>query len=459
MKMNYFVRATSVIVTLTLVSVSRPVSAVAVITDTTAGKYVTSSGPNDKRRVSLPSGFEGKILKAYEYSPRYYALEVEGVGKSSGQNVWVPQASNVSGIRLFADSKSRDANRFEFITPKEAQYLKTEKVITAYDAKIAPVEKTPTKIPLIQIPAVTQATENEKKIVSLIDTTNAALMGNENSCYAKNMMNEAEKVAFALRETSTSPPAPVVKTEATLIPVTTDQNPLNNADSICGEIDQNRFEVCKEKSSVAKYFTEDFRTKFKEADTVMKYKLSNKGPNNVIDTPSEGKTRDWAFFTEGKARQDLGFSITDYTGGNVSESQSTHIMVFPRKYLPHVKEVGDHQIVTLPTGETVIFDAKTKSVIGGALTEEGPMTAGTKKSAAPKVKYSGSGVMVRVDGKTLEPRQQKNAKVTITKGNQTCKVPLTELWPNQSESGAPHFKYPTDEGFNKYLQSKCGFGL
>lgn len=465
MKMNQLVRFSFLIVTLTLMLASQTVSAVTVTKDSTAGKYLMGSGVNAGRRVNLTSGFKGKILEAYEYSPRYYTLKVEGIGKYSGQTLWIPNSTNVSGVTLFADNNSLEKNTFFFLTPGEAEYIKTTKNMTAYRTDIAPIVEPPPKIPLVMIPAPAPAKPTEaeaaKGVADLIEVTNSVLMGGENSCYAKNLMKDAENAAFALQDTpgASAEPVAVAKTEATLIPVTVDKNPYSSADSICGGIDQNRFEVCKEESSVAKYKMEDFRTKFKEADTVMKYKLSNPGPNKIIDNPKEGKTRDWAFFTEGKARQDLGFSITDYTGENVSDSQSTHIMVFPRKFLPHVKEVGDRQIVTLPTGETVIFDAKTKTVIGGALSEEGPMTAGTKKSSAPNVKYTGSGVMVRVDGKTVEPRQQRNAKVTITKGNQSCRVPLKDLWPNQSDNSAPHFKYPTDEGFNTYLQSKCGFGL
>jgi hypothetical protein len=37
-----------------------------------------------------------------------------------------------------------------------------------------------------------------------------------------------------------------------------------------------------------------------------------------------------------------------------------------------------------------------------------------------------------------------------------CQVPARELW---DQSGALRFKFPTDEEFDRFLQSRCQFGL
>jgi hypothetical protein len=37
-----------------------------------------------------------------------------------------------------------------------------------------------------------------------------------------------------------------------------------------------------------------------------------------------------------------------------------------------------------------------------------------------------------------------------------CQVPSKELW---DQDGAVHFKFSTDEDFDRYLQSRCGLRL
>lgn len=164
--------------------------------------------------------------------------------------------------------------------------------------------------------------------------------------------------------------------------------------------------------------------------------------------------RHWTFQYENNARQDLGFSVVDDSGSFLNAPKS-HMMVFPRKYLPAIHIEGNKQIVTLPNGETIIYDVKTKAIIGGVFTEQ------PKGNKIPvKVNYQGAGVLVRIDGQgTATDPRQTNGNATITKNGQTCKVPARSLWPDQSDRSALHFKFATDEEFDGFLKKNCKFGI
>ncbi|MBC7370941.1 MAG: hypothetical protein H7326_05210, partial [Bdellovibrionaceae bacterium] len=169
------------------------------------------------------------------------------------------------------------------------------------------------------------------------------------------------------------------------------------------------------------------------------FKITNGDPG--------GKSREWHFNYENRARQDLGFLITDVSASG-RQTNETYMMVFPRKFLPSIRISGNTQVVTLPTGETVTYDIATKKIISGVLNEQ--------------KNYSGNGVVVRADQTgSNEARFGKgqHGSATITKSGKSCQVPKKDLWPDQTESSALHFKFATDEDFDEYLKKKCGFGV
>lgn len=184
------------------------------------------------------------------------------------------------------------------------------------------------------------------------------------------------------------------------------------------------------------------------------FKVFNTGPNRVVAGKATDKRREWSFYSPNSATQDLGFYIEDYNGSDFSNSQRSYVMLFPRKSLSSVKVSGEEKIVTLPTGETVTFNQRTNEVIAGAFAETARLGS---SNSAPIVKYQGSGVMVRADAAGVnEPKQARTA--TISKNGQTCKVPASELW-KQGNNSELNFKFPSDSDFNKYLTSRCGFGI
>jgi hypothetical protein len=110
----------------------------------------------------------------------------------------------------------------------------------------------------------------------------------------------------------------------------------------------------------------------------------------------------------------------------------------------------------LPTGEIVVFDSQGK-IIGGPLSENGALKQGQKAN----VSYSGSGITLRVDTAGADPRFSKKFadQAVISKQGRECRVPKKDLWPDQGEHSAMHFKFPTDAAFESYLQAKCKFGI
>jgi hypothetical protein len=161
-------------------------------------------------------------------------------------------------------------------------------------------------------------------------------------------------------------------------------------------------------------------------------------------TELRGKSqREWNFYLENKARQDLGFSISDVTE---NKSKESYFMVFPRKFLPSIKVIGNKQVVTLANGETVTYEIPSEKIIGGVFSND--------------KNYSGQGVMIRAEQTGTDARFAKgNSDVSITKAGKSCKVSKKLLWPDQSRTSALHFKFANDEDFDLFLKQKCGFGI
>jgi hypothetical protein len=161
--------------------------------------------------------------------------------------------------------------------------------------------------------------------------------------------------------------------------------------------------------------------------------------------------REWNLRFEAQARQDMYMGVSNFDASGVTDS---YYFMFPRKTLPHMREENGRLIATLPTGETVTYDATTKKVIKGVLREN--------SAADPsKIGYSGEGLIVRVDGgvgqnqgQGADPRRAE--KATITKNGKSCQVPAKDLWPDQSKESALHFKYSSDDVFKQYVIKACG---
>lgn len=209
---------------------------------------------------------------------------------------------------------------------------------------------------------------------------------------------------------------------------------------------------------------------------IVGFEFSNRGGNRILPYRYEIEknrffTRDFQFRFDDRARQDIHLYISDWAPSRDREFRLSELMnsvmhFFPRNYLPAIVSSGGSTIVTLPTGEKVEFDAKTHEILGGVFSEA-PVDLNPDKAARkfPGINYIGKGVVVRANSRGTDPRLGTMAIVTAGSpapdcekgaGCSQCQVPSKELW---DQTGAVHFKFSTDEEFDRYLLLRCGFGL
>lgn len=209
---------------------------------------------------------------------------------------------------------------------------------------------------------------------------------------------------------------------------------------------------------------------------IVGFEFSNHGGNQILTprrdaTKNQFFTRDFQFRFDDRARQDIHLMISDWVASRdrvfrLSELMHRLMHFFPRSYLPAIVNAGDHNIVTLPTGEEVRFDAVTKEIRGGVFTES-PVDLSPDRTDRkyPTVSYQGQGVLVRADARGADPRLGTTATISAGTppsgcdkpgGCRQCEVPSKELW---EQAGAVRFKFQTDQEFDRYLTARCGFGL
>ncbi|HSE89854.1 MAG TPA: hypothetical protein VLJ79_26810 [Candidatus Binatia bacterium] len=209
---------------------------------------------------------------------------------------------------------------------------------------------------------------------------------------------------------------------------------------------------------------------------IVGFEFSNRGGNRILPPRYDiGKnllfTRDFQFRFDDRARQDIQLFISDWAPSRdkqfrLSEIMNSVLHFFPRNYLPAISGSGARYVVTLPTGEQVEFDAKTREILGGVFSEAAvdlnPDRAARK---FPGVNYLGKGLVVRANARGTDPRIGNTATITTGTpaadcekgaGCSQCQVPSKELW---HQNGPVRFKFSTDQEFDRFLLSRCGFGI
>ena len=209
---------------------------------------------------------------------------------------------------------------------------------------------------------------------------------------------------------------------------------------------------------------------------IVGFEFSNYGGNRILPPSRDASknqffTRDFQFRFDERARQDIYMMVSDWVPSRdrmfrLSDIVNSLMLFFPRTWLPAIVNFGERNIVTLPTGEEVEFDAETHEVRGGVFSEA-PVDLNPDRAARkfPSVEYRGAGVIVRVNSRGSDPRIGSMATISTgasppncDKGvlcNQ-CQVPSKELW---DQSGAARFKFSTDGELDRFLVARCGFGL
>lgn len=115
---------------------------------------------------------------------------------------------------------------------------------------------------------------------------------------------------------------------------------------------------------------------------ILGFSFNNIGPNRIIPVPATdigtGPDREYHFRFQSRARQDIYFSVTDTPDEYLSNRMESYLYLFPRHNIPAIELVdggakGQELKVTLPNGEEIVFDAKTKEILRGVFREKAPL--------------------------------------------------------------------------------------
>lgn len=204
-----------------------------------------------------------------------------------------------------------------------------------------------------------------------------------------------------------------------------------------------------------------------QQNQIVGFDFSNRGGNRILPQRYDSSKnqffgRDFQFRFDERARQDIHLLVSDWAPSRdrqfrLSELMNSIFLFFPRLHLPAIVNAMDRTIVSLPTGEEVEFDARTSEIANGVLVEEAvDLNPDRNARRFPAVNYAGKGMVVRADARGGDPRLNGTAIIQDGGSNNRCQVPTQELWhPN----GAVRFKFALDEEFERFLLSRCNFGL
>ncbi|HEX7231753.1 MAG TPA: hypothetical protein VF452_15240 [Candidatus Binatia bacterium] len=209
---------------------------------------------------------------------------------------------------------------------------------------------------------------------------------------------------------------------------------------------------------------------------IVGFEFSNQGGNPILPPRRDASknqfyVRDFQFRFDERARQDIHLMISDWVPSrdgvfHLSEIMNSLMLFFPRKVLPAIVNAGEKDIVNLPTGEAIEFDASTHEIRGGVFVESAvDVNPDVSARKFPGIAYRGKGLLVRVDARGKDPRIGNIATITIgmppenctaESGCNRCQVPSKELW---HQTGAERFKFSSDAEFDQFLIARCGFGV
>jgi hypothetical protein len=176
-----------------------------------------------------------------------------------------------------------------------------------------------------------------------------------------------------------------------------------------------------------------------------------------------------------QARQNIFLQVDDAPNDTVSHTMHSHFVFFPRLNLPLVKQLTGTIEVTLPNSEKIIFQKESKKIVGGVFEESAVDTSPNRsKRHYANLRYRGKGVLLRANARGQSPQlgQHETEKIDDEFGvrgsvgvliihgptGERCHRPKSDFWEPLDVSPI-EFKFPTDEEFDQYLKSNCGFGL
>lgn len=187
-----------------------------------------------------------------------------------------------------------------------------------------------------------------------------------------------------------------------------------------------------------------------------------------------GPRREYAFFFADRARENIHLAINDdvrISGRYSHDNMFREWHFYPRRQLPALAVDDDTLDVTLPTGEQVRFDRRTKEIHDGVL-RESPIDFNPSRHqrANPRVAYRGDYIAITVSQRGEAPRrarvwgQPKLAEAYYpSRYSKPCRLSPSRLWDQRPKPGDNDPRlvalHRTDEAVFRVLEQACGWDL
>ncbi len=200
---------------------------------------------------------------------------------------------------------------------------------------------------------------------------------------------------------------------------------------------------------------------------IKSFKLKNPGGNKSFPPTGFLTGRDFEFNFEDLAQSDLSLLVWDIP---TERDSSGHLMLMtfiPRKVIPSVKyESINKLIVTLPTNETVTYDAFSKEILSGVLTEKPLQTDKNGNALRPRIGYVGSGLVIiasrlanyPVGDEFVSKKPAKNLADIVYNQKLICRIPVKNLWYTDYQKGGQVLLKPEfseDKPLISYIEKTC----
>lgn len=227
-----------------------------------------------------------------------------------------------------------------------------------------------------------------------------------------------------------------------------------------------------------------YRPDRRQGPKVVAFKLINDGSPRINPTgvghrragrPRNGNpTRSFLFNFPDRARQDMHLLVTDdvaRSGRYSHDNMFRELAFFPRVMLPSIKATadGNRYLVTLPTGEPVVFDRRSREIVAGVLREDKPMDRNPNRHLRdyPAVSYRGQYLVISSEQRGDSTRnarvwkQRRNAVIRYPAGGyKPCRVGREELWDQHPFPGDRDprltMRFSDDEALYRFIESRCG---
>ena len=211
---------------------------------------------------------------------------------------------------------------------------------------------------------------------------------------------------------------------------------------------------------------------------VVGFALQNVGSPTVnpvgLDKP--GPRREFAFLFADRARENIHLAINDdvkISGRFSHDNMFREWHFFPRHQLPtlRIDHAEDLLEVTLPTGEPVYFDQRTKEVVGGALIESPvDFNRSRHRRRNPEIRYRGDYLAITVAQRGEAPRrakvwgQAKYAEVHYpARYAKPCRLSPRHIWDQRPKRGDTdptlHMLHQADTALFTAIERQCGWDL